>query len=313
MVGFKLDEGGRRAKRRAIERSGCNALALHLGKARWSGDDASPLMSPRQGETTQRKDATMFNETNTTETFTNASGGHNHNFLADCAATITERFQRAKAASKMSLDDLRMVGQRLIDAKEMLTEKGAFGKWCEQFPFDKTWRARLMKLAANWDAIMEAVETVEGEDRKTWSVDGVLGIWAKAEKARNAPEGGEGEGDGWGEAQPKAKKETEAERLRRELAEALARIAALEEALAKAAGGAKEGPKAKAKAKAEEAPKGSAAFTVDAATKTRARKVWALYTKGATDGEKAAAKSRLDEMAKKFNATFEEFVAACGL
>jgi len=257
----------------------------------------------------------MFDqEPNTTETFTNGAEGPNHNFLADCAATIMERFNRAKAASKASLEDLRMVGQRLNDAKETLTEKGAFGKWCEQFPFDKTWRARLMKLAANWDAIMEAVEALPETERKSWSVDGVLAIWAAAQKKANTAAGGEGgEGEGEGEPQPKAKKETEAERLRRELAEALARIAALEEALAKAAGGTKEEPKAKAKGKAKEEPNASASFTVDAATKTRARKVWALYTKGATDGEKNAAKSRLEEMAKKFSATFEEFTAACGL
>jgi len=255
----------------------------------------------------------MFNETNTTETFTDgAEGGANHNFLADCAATILERYNRAKAATRNSLEDLCVVGERLNDAKEALKgTKGAFGEWCEAqgFPFDKTWRARLMKLAANWDAIMEAVEALP-EDKRKWSVDGVLAIWAAAEKAKAQPEGNEGEAEGEGEGsepKAKAKKETEAERLRRELAEALAEIERLRqenEAL-------KGGPKAKAKAKPEgnAKPNGS----VDPVTAKRAGKVWGLYTRGATQGEKDAAKARLEEMAAKAGMDFDAFVAACGL
>ena len=201
------------------------------------------------------------------------STDHNANFLADCAATILERFARAKSASRNSLEDLREVGERLNEAKEAMAEaKGAFGKWCEAFPFDKAWRARLMKLATHWDAIIEAVNALP-EDRRKWSVDGVLAIHAAAEKtAKGATEGEPGEGgEAEGEPKAKAKRETEAERLRRELAEALAAIAALQAEVETL-----KGAKAKAKAKPEEPkreePKANPG-TVDAATKARARKV----------------------------------------
>jgi len=265
----------------------------------------------------------MFDTVNEAEAFTKeeTKSGYDwtgDNFLKDCAETINERYARAKAATRNSLEDLRVVGERLNEAKEFFSDKGkgAFGGWVEAqgFPFDKTWRARLMKLAANWDAIMEAVEALP-EDKRKWSVDGVLAIWAAAEKAKAQPEGdtqGEAEGETEGEPKAKAKKETEAERLRRELAEALELIEKLKaenEALkAKADGGAK----AKAKAKPEE-PKAGNTGTVDAVTKKRASKVWGLYTRGATDGEKDAAKARLEEMAAKFGLDFDAFVKACGL
>ena len=171
----------------------------------------------------------------------NNEAGLNHNFLADCAATILERYNRAKAATRNSLEDLRVVGERLNDAKDTLAgKKGAFGAWCDEqgFPFDKTWRARLMKLAANWDAIMDAVEALP-EDKRKWSVDGVLAIWAAAEKAKAQPEGdteGNAEGEAEGEPKEKKKKETEAERLRRELAEALELIEKLKAENAKLKG-----------------------------------------------------------------------------
>ena len=241
----------------------------------------------------------------------------NHNFLASCAATILERYSKAKAATRASLEDLRIVGDTLNEAKDTLKDvKGGFGKWCDEagFPFDKTWRARLMKLAANWDAIIAAVEA-QPEDKQKWSVDGVLAIWMAAEKAKAKPEGeggagGESEGGEGGEPKAKAKKETEAEKLRRLLAEALAeveRLTAENEAL-------KGGPKASAKGKAKaDAKADDGTVTVDPVTVTRARKVWALYTKGGTEGEKSAAKARLEEMATKFSMSFDDFVKACKL
>lgn len=240
----------------------------------------------------------------------------NHNFLNAAAETILERYNRAKAATRTSLEDLRVVGETLNEAKETLAgKKGAFGEWCDKagFPFDKTWRARLMKLAANWDAIMAAVEALP-EDKRKWSVDGVLAIWAAAEKAKAQSEGegageaGDGEGEG-GEPKAKAKKETEAEKLRRLLAEALAEVERLRLENEALKGGAKAGPKAGPK----EGPKASTSGGVDAATKARAKKVWGLYTRGGTEGEKSAAKSRLDEMAGKAGLDFDAFIAACGL
>lgn len=238
----------------------------------------------------------------------------NHNFLNAAAETILERYNRAKAATRTSLEDLRVVGETLNEAKETLAgKKGAFGEWCDKagFPFDKTWRARLMKLAANWDAIMAAVEALP-EDKRKWSVDGVLAIWAAAERAKAAPEGGSegaGEGEAEGEPKAKAKKETEAEKLRRLLAEALAEVERLRLENEKLKGGAKAGPKTGF----SQGPKGGASAGVDAATKARAKKVWGLYTRGGTEGEKSAAKARLEEMAGKAGLSFDDFVAACGL
>jgi hypothetical protein len=254
----------------------------------------------------------------------------NHNFLSSCAATILERYGRAKASTRASLDDLRVVGETLNEAKDTLKDtKGAFGEWCEaaSFPFDKTWRARLMKLAANWDAIMAAVEALP-EDKRKWSVDGVLAIWAASEKAKKDAEAGNGSGSGeagegeGGDTPSKPKKETEAEKLRRMLAEALAeveRLRAENETLkggkAKAKAEDKADPaaerEARAKAKAGEPPRRPG--TVDAGTKARARKVHVLWTKGGTEGEKSAAKERLDAMASKCGLDLASFVKACGL
>lgn len=245
------------------------------------------------------------------------STDRNANFLADCAATILEKFAAAKSASRKSLSDLREVGERLNEAKEALAEtKGGFGKWCEAFPFDKVWRARLMKLAANWDAIIEAVEALP-EDRRKWSVDGVLAIFAAAEKAKAGPsgdgEGGEGEGADGEPKAAKAKKETEAERLRRELAEALEAIAALKAQVENLKAGQAKG-RAREEKPREEAPKAKPnPGTVDAATKARARKVWPLYRRPGTEGEGTAARGRLETMAAKCGMDFDAFVAACGL
>ena len=237
----------------------------------------------------------------------------NHNFLANCAETINERYARAKEASRNTLEDLKVVGEMLNDAKEALKEegRGAFGTWAEQFPFDKAWRARLMKLAANWDDIIAAVEALP-EDKRKWSVDGVIGIWNAKRKAdeqaangggAEGAEGAEGGAEG-AEGGAKKKRETEAERLRRELAEALAEIERL-----KAENATLRGEKP-GKAKTDKAANEN---KVDAATKARAKKVWGLYKQGGTDGEKAAAKARLDAMAEKTGLDFDAFVAACGL
>lgn len=263
----------------------------------------------------------MFDNVQEAETFTKeeTKAGYDwtgDNFLKDCAETINERYARAKAATRNSLEDLRVVGDRLNDAKEFFKDKGkgAFGQWVEAqgFPFDKTWRARLMKLAANWDAIMEAVEALP-EDKRKWSVDGVLAIWAAAEKAKAAPQGdaeGEPEGEAGAEPKTKAKKETEAERLRRELAEALELIERLKKENAELKAKA-EGPKAKAKAETKAKPEGGA--TVDANTKRRAKAVYNLYKRPGTEEEGNAAKERLEAMAKRFGLSLEDFIKACGL
>lgn len=268
----------------------------------------------------------MFDTVHEAETFTredNAKAGFDwtgDNFLKDCAETINERYARAKASTRNSLEDLRVVGERLNDAKEFFKDKGkgAFGQWVEAqgFPFDKTWRARLMKLAANWDAIIAAVEALP-EDRRKWSVDGVLAIWAAAERAKAAPEGdteGDAEGNAEGEPKERKKKETEAERLRRELAEALELIEKL-----KAENARLKAEKAKHKAdnnaerKAKAETKAEGAATVDAGTKRRAKAVYNLWKRPGNAEEGEAAKGRLEAMAQARGMGFEDFLKACGL
>ena len=51
--------------------------------------------------------------------------------------------------------------------------------------------------------------------------------------------------------------------------------------------------------------------TVAPAIRDRARKVYALYAKGATEGERAAARNRLTAIADKAGITFDSLEKAC--
>lgn len=241
---------------------------------------------------------------------------------------INGHLLKASGAGIETLNAFRLIGVSLAEAKEITSgEKGAFGKWCDtHFKFSKEWRARLMKLAASWDDFTKAkvwAEEVQGRilGRKEYSVDGALGLIAEWNKAINPPppnEGGEGEGEGDGSG-PKQRRESAADKLRRELAEALERIRALEDELAKArqGDGAKggEGAKSGPKPGAKEPPKGNPkdAPIIDAKTRAKAKKVWGLYTNGGTNGEKAAAKASLERMAESAGLSFADFLKACGL
>lgn len=237
---------------------------------------------------------------------------------------------QAEGAGLDTLRAFRFIGDSLGEAKDILG-KGDFGKWAEaEFGFSKEWRARLMRLAKLWEGVEAAMLWAQGEGRilgrKEYSVDGALALlaeWAreqpeaaralgaafaeiadkeaeKAEKkaARQAEaEGDEGEGGEAGEG------ESEAERLRKALAEALAEIAKLRAEVQNLKAGAAQG----------EAPKGEAP-EVDAKLKARARKVRTLAEKGATEGERDAAKARLAEMAKGAGfANVADFLTAAGL
>jgi hypothetical protein len=243
------------------------------------------------------------------------NAGMHDNFLKAASASITEAFGRAKASNLETLKTLRDIGSTLNECRDTLGNAKAFNEWAEaqNFPFGTAWRKRLMQLEANWEAIMDAVNAAPEEKRK-WSVDGVIAIW----NATKAPKGGDaegvegGEGGEGGDAEPKAKPETKAEKLERMLREALDRIAKLEaENEALKAGG----PKAKAK----EAPRDQAKrgpYTgpkMDAATVARAKKVHGLWQRPGTDGEGEAAKGRLEQMAKDRGMGLEDFLVACGL
>lgn len=275
-------------------------------------------------------------------TETRGNSGRNVNLDA-LRLSILSAMKRAEGAGLDTLISFRDIGANLAEAKEALagTGKGAFGKWCdEHFPFSKEWRARLMKLAAEWEYVREAMKwaTSTGRilGRKEYSVDGALALadeWIKTiasyhddelgdiltaypalgeritairEKAtKRAAEGGDGEGgEGSGSGSKRKKADGEAEELRKALAEALERVAALEAENAKLRGS--KGTKAKPEG---EQPKGN----VDATTKARAKKVYELAVKGATAGERGAARGRIEEMAVKAGLDTLAFLAACGL
>lgn len=230
--------------------------------------------------------------------------GRNHNFLSDCAERIRERYAKVQGATRETLEDLRDVGDTLNSAKEALTDagRGAFGKWCEEagLPFDKAWRARLMKLAAHWAEIIAAVEALPEGQRK-WSVDGVLAAWKATQKkeARDGDEPSEDEAAGDGEAKSERKKrETEAEKLRRQLAEALETVAKL---------------KAENAALKKGSPSGASPkpFTLSEKDKSLAVKLWALHTdRAASEGERMTSKAKLEAIAKRYGTTLEALLKA---
>lgn len=259
------------------------------------------------------------------------SENHNANATLDAIkGEVLNALENAKGAGLDTLRSFRDIGRGLAEAKELIgpTPKGAFGKWCEEnFPFSKQWRARLMQLAAEWKAVEAAMAWAQGLGRvlgrKEYSVDGALALvaeWIKADpagaEALGLGERVQAEEEKAAKAQERAREkadraqaeETEAEALRRMLAEALERIKALEEENARLRGG----PKAKGKAQAEEKAKAQGP-EVDKATKARAGKVYGLAVKGATKGERDAARARLAEMAAKVGADVAAFLAACGL
>ena len=239
------------------------------------------------------------------------------NFLGSVQGLIEDTLKDAKGASKDSLYAFAKIGDALNDARAFFAEdktRGVFAEWAQaNFGFSKAWAYRLIQLHNAWGDVKAAFDWAEKEGRdisKMLSVDGAMKLlneWKaqtdetakakaqeKAEKAEKAKAEREAE---------KAKAETEAERLRKYIAKLEKENAKLKAELAAAKG---ESPKAETgNAKAETGP--------DAKTRDRAKKVWGLYTKGATDGEKAAAKARLDDIASKCGMSFDEFVKACGL
>jgi hypothetical protein len=257
---------------------------------------------------------------------TTQQASNNEAFLAGCKDNILSNLRIASGAGKESLTAFAQIGQDLLEAKEAIghTPRGAFGTWCEaNFPFSKEWRARLMKLAGDWKAIRAAMAWAESKGqvlgRKEYSVDGAFALLADylakaeisdieadcgpeyADRAREAEaKAADKEQAKADKAEAKGKEKSEAETLREQLAEALERIRALEDELRIAKGG-------KAKPEAKQAP------GVDAATKARARKIYALATKGATEGERGAAMHKLADIATKLGLTLEAFLEACGL
>lgn len=224
---------------------------------------------------------------------------------------IRSSLSRGQYVGLEALTSFRDIGESLTEAKEIFP-KGEFGPWAEaKFNFSKEWRARLMRLGVQWSDVIQALEwATESQGRilgrKEYGVDGALSLAAEWRKAMNPASAEEDAAKAEAKASAKAEKdaanESETDTLRRLLHEALGRITELE-ALVK--GG--------AKGKAKAAPEEDMFAEVPPADKAKARKIHGLYERGATEGERDAAKGRLEALATKNNMTFEAFMAACGL
>lgn len=266
--------------------------------------------------------------------------------LEDMANKVKELAEKITGTNRLSMEVHRDMGFILNDAKEVLKDnKGAFGKWCEEsgFTFNKTWRARLMKLAERWDDYRKALNLLGDNGGKAYTVDGALALLraydvemdpeakAKAEAEAEAKANGSGSGEGEGAGEGEGTQIDEKAQLKAELKAALRRIRELEKELdkaAKAKAKAEEkaqAEEAKAKAKADKANEGAQSeanpsqedptrdFKVSAKDKALIRKVHALATNGGTDGEKSAAMERLIAIANRYTCTVAELLAACEL
>lgn len=267
---------------------------------------------------------------------TEITDNRNHNWLADAAQTIHERTAKAQEGTFETLMTFVAIGEVLNEVKETLGGAGrnsTFGKWCDEqgFSFDKTWRSRLMKLAANWDEAKAAME-VRPEGERKWSVKEVLKALADKRKAdsglNSCPEATIST-----EAKPKppSTKERleqvleENKRLSQALTEALERIKSFEARKAPDQTQKPSQPKLDFGAQRypalhetllgnqEAANAQNSSVKVDPQDRTRAKKVWALYTRGVTAGEREAAKERLERSAEKYGLPFDDFIAACGI
>lgn len=227
---------------------------------------------------------------------------------------IRNDIEAATKSGSASLEAFRAVGEKLAEAKELLP-RGKFGPWAvSEFGFQKEWRRCLLTLANDWHCLEQARSWAEANGRvlgrKEFSVNGAIDLireWrtaidpalqaARAEKRARRSRADAGSSANAGGADH----ETELTKLRRNLNEALhhmakqsARIEALETEL-------------RAGIHPEIEP------GVDDATKERARKAAVLWARGATDGECAAAESRLRDMAARCGLAFDAFLSECGI
>lgn len=263
-----------------------------------------------------------------------------NNYLGSMSADIHTALVQARGASAESLVAFRAIGALLNGAKVYLAEqpnapKGAFGEWCEKagFGFDKSWRARLMKLSTFWPEIVKALEETPDAGRKAFSVDGCLAVYdawrkkndpdeiakqeakdkaaaEKAAKATSSASEGDGEGDGGEGGGVTAKAVEEALKL------ALVRIEELRkerDALqAKLdAATAKKAAKPQAEAMGS-GPKVATPQPVSQKTKDTVKKLFALATRPGTPEEGEVAKGKIEEIAAKHGITLETLLDLSG-
>jgi hypothetical protein len=241
--------------------------------------------------------------------------------------TINTNLKTAKQSGRASLEAFRCIGEGLNEAKEILPAK-EFGAWCElRFTFSRAWRARLMRLASEWQDLARALAWAEQQQgralgAKEFSVNGARQLLAEHRRAMSPPPSDAAEyiPEYTSAAESSPKRTSLRYRLedttralddtRRQLAEALAAVNRLEQRVSSldAQTTAERASELDRKSTAEEGTSNA----LDAATKARAMKIHALWANGSTEGERDAAKVRLGETAQKLGMSFADFLSACG-
>ena len=66
------------------------------------------------------------------------------------AAKIIAGFDRVRSTNRNAIEAGRKVGDLFIEVKASRDREGTLDQWCEThaIPFDRSWRAKLMKLAS---------------------------------------------------------------------------------------------------------------------------------------------------------------------
>ena len=97
--------------------------------------------------------------------------------LKRLASQIIAAGDRVKASNRQAIKEGRKVGELFLEVKASKEREGTLDAWCEMnaVPFDRSWRAKLMKLARHWPDI----EPMLAENPKTWTIDGALKAWRK--------------------------------------------------------------------------------------------------------------------------------------
>jgi hypothetical protein len=129
----------------------------------------------------------------TVETSTSAlfAGISNETAMCDgIAADIKCDLEIVSGSTFKTLETYAVIGGRLIRIKAILGSSGVFGSYVEsKLGMKKAWRARVMKVSAEWDKICKAIEWAKSEgrmDRAVYSVDRALALLREWKQSQGA-------------------------------------------------------------------------------------------------------------------------------
>jgi hypothetical protein len=199
--------------------------------------------------------------------------------------------QLGNQAGLASLEAFRDAGAALVEIKELLP-RGEFGRVAnERCRCSKQWRARLMKLALEWNEVLVALRWAEADGpellRKACSVDGALQVLKAWRGAQNgSPKRGQGS------RKPRSQSfEREIAQLKQQLSAAGTYITVLEVELAASA----------------------ARRDLDPSERGRIRKVANLWLRPGTNGEGMAAAHKLRLLAGQLGWPIRDLLEECGI